>query len=296
MNTRRCAACEKRRHAACRCAACLRTPLRVIAASSAVGGLPRHLSMKPKIWQLTTSHRGWICLGKQINPPQHARPHSSVLFSVYRPGGHPHATRVRHRSRPWHIAVSCLPLELGSAMHARLVAPSLAIRLRARLSVSRSAARRMRASRGSDPSPPAQAPESPYLPRFEAELGEMRENGPDSPLRPVWQELLFKLFRPFRPGLSQRRFRKFQDVNMESRSPLTFVKVKTNEHCSNKKVKVNSDVYIGIIVANRHSNPMGPKAAPAKAKTAAPAKAVPTLVRFPTIRPIHGSCFHPLSS
>jgi hypothetical protein len=68
--------------------------------------------------------------------------------------------------------------------------PALLFPLRARLSVSRSAARQMRASRGSDPSPPAQAPESPYLPRFEAELGEMRENGPDT-LRPVWQRAPF---------------------------------------------------------------------------------------------------------
>ena len=79
------------------------------------------------------------------------------------------------------IAVSYLALELRGAAHAPLAAPSLDIPLRARLSVSRSAARRMRASRGSDPSPPAQAPESPYFPRFEAELGEMRENGPRQP-------------------------------------------------------------------------------------------------------------------
>ncbi len=59
--------------------------------------------------------------------------------------------------------------------------PALAILLRARLSVGRSAARGTRASRGSDPSAPAQAPESPYFPRFEAELGEMRENGPRQP-------------------------------------------------------------------------------------------------------------------
>ena len=80
-----------------------------------------------------------------------------------------------------------LPLELRPAAHARLAAPSLAIPLRARLSVSRSAARGRRARRESDPSPRAQAPESPYFPRFEAELGEMRENGPrpDSPLRVV---------------------------------------------------------------------------------------------------------------
>jgi hypothetical protein len=49
----------------CRCAACLRsaaarlrTPLRVIAASSSVGGPPRHLRMSTKIQLLTTSHRG----------------------------------------------------------------------------------------------------------------------------------------------------------------------------------------------------------------------------------------------
>ena len=166
----------------CRCAACLRTPLRVVAASSAVGGLPRHLRMRTKIRMLTTSHRGWICLGKRLNPPFHAPPRTRSPFSVYRPGGIPHATRVWHRLRPLHIARFYLSLELHSATHARLVALSLAIPLRARLSVGRSAARQMRASRGSDPSPPAQAPESPYFPRFEAELGEMRENGPRQPL------------------------------------------------------------------------------------------------------------------
>ena len=165
----------------CRCAACLRTPLRVVAASSAVGGLPRHLRMRTKIRLLTTSRRGSICLGKQLNPPQHAPPHSSIPFSVYRPGGHPHATRVWHRLRPLHIAASYRALELRRAAHARLVAPSLAIPLRARLSVGRSAARGTRPRRESDPSPPAQAPESPYFPRFEAELGEMRENGPRQP-------------------------------------------------------------------------------------------------------------------
>ena len=167
----------------CRCAACLRTPLRVVAASSAVGGLPRHLRMRTKIRLLTTSRRGSICLGKQLNPPQHAPPHSSIPFSVYRPGGIPHATRVWHRRRPLHIARFYLSLELRGAAHARLVAPSLAIPLRARLSVGRSAARGTRPRRESDPSPPAQAPESPYFPRFEAEpeLGEMRENGPRQP-------------------------------------------------------------------------------------------------------------------
>ena len=165
----------------CRCAACLRTPLRVIAASSAVGGLPRYLRMRAKIRLPATSRRGWICLGKRLNPPFHAPPRTRSPFSVYRPGGHPHATRVWHRLRPVHIAVSCRSLELRGATHARLVAPSLAIPLRARLSVSRSAARATRASRGSDPSPPAQAPESPYFPRFEAELGEVRENGPRQP-------------------------------------------------------------------------------------------------------------------
>jgi hypothetical protein len=85
-----------------------------------------------------------------------------------------------------HIAVSYLALELRGAAHARLVAPSLAIPLRARLSVSRSAARGMRPRRESDPSPPAQAPESPYFPRFEAELGEMRENGPRQPPGAAW--------------------------------------------------------------------------------------------------------------
>ena len=165
----------------CRCAACLRTPLRVIAASSAVGGLPRHLRMRTKIRLLTTSRRGSICLGKRLNPPQHAPPHSSIPFSVYRPGGIPHATRVWHRLRPVHIAVSCLVLELRGAAHARPVAPSLAIPLRARLSVGRSAARGTRPRWESDRSPPAQAPESPYFPRFEAELGEMRENGPRQP-------------------------------------------------------------------------------------------------------------------
>ena len=64
----------------CRCAACLRTPLRVIAASSAVGGLPRHLRMRTKIRLLTTSRRGSICLGKRLNPPQHApRPHTALF-------------------------------------------------------------------------------------------------------------------------------------------------------------------------------------------------------------------------
>ncbi len=55
--------------------------------------------------------------------------------------------------------------------------------LRARLSVTRSAARGTvtRPRRESDLSPPAQAPESPYFPRFKAELGEMRENGPRQP-------------------------------------------------------------------------------------------------------------------
>ena len=80
-----------------------------------------------------------------------------------------------------HIARFYLPLELRHAAHARLVAPSLAIPLRARLSVTRLAARGTRARRESDPSPRAQAPESPYFPRFEAELAEMRENGPRQP-------------------------------------------------------------------------------------------------------------------
>ena len=165
----------------CRCAACLRTPLRVVAASSAVGGLPRHLRMRTKIRLLTTSHRGSICLGKRLNPPQPALPSRKMYLGVYRPGGHPHATRVWHRLRPVHIAASCLALEVRDAAHARLVAPSLAIPLRARLSVRRLAARGRRALRESDPSPRAQAPESPYFPRFEAELGEMRENGPRQP-------------------------------------------------------------------------------------------------------------------
>ena len=165
----------------CRCAACLRTPLRVIAASSAVGGLPRHLRMRVTRNNPQPSRRVCIHLGKQLNPPQHASSQSLRLFSVYRPGGHPHATRVWHRLRPLHIARFYLALEVCHAAHARLVAPSLAIPLRARLSVGRSATRGTRSRRESDPSPPAQAPESPYFPRFEAELGEMRENGPRQP-------------------------------------------------------------------------------------------------------------------
>ncbi len=63
----------------CRCAACHRTPLRVIAALSAVGGLPRHLRTTTKIRLLllllvATSHRVCIRLGKRLNPPQHALP------------------------------------------------------------------------------------------------------------------------------------------------------------------------------------------------------------------------------
>jgi hypothetical protein len=145
------------------CAAFLRTPLRIIAASSAVGGLPRHLRMRTKIRLLTTSHRVWICLRQRLNPPFHAPPRTTRRspLSVYRPGGHPHATRVWHRRRPVHINVSYLALELRCAAHARLVAPSLAIPLRARLSVGRSAAGPEARAHGgpeSDPSPPAQAP------------------------------------------------------------------------------------------------------------------------------------------
>ena len=107
--------------------------------------------MRTKIRLLATSHRDWICLGKRLNPPFHAPPRTRSPFSVYRPGGHPHATRVWHRLRPLHIAASYLALELRGAAHARLVAPSLAIPLRARLSVGRSAARGTRALRESDP-------------------------------------------------------------------------------------------------------------------------------------------------
>ena len=80
-----------------------------------------------------------------------------------------------------HIASFYRPLELRHAAHARLAAPSLAIPLTARLSVTRLAARGTRARRERDPSPRTQTPESPYFPRFEAELAEMRENGPRQP-------------------------------------------------------------------------------------------------------------------
>ena len=103
----------------CRCAACLRTPLRVIAASSAVGGLPRHLRMRTKIRLLATSHRDWICLGKRLNPPQHALPSRKMYLGVYRPAGHPHATRVWHWQCPVHIASFYLALELRPAARMR---------------------------------------------------------------------------------------------------------------------------------------------------------------------------------
>ncbi len=88
---------------------------------------------------------------------------------------------VVHRMRVWSLL---------------LVVALQAIPLRARLSVSRSAARRMRASRGSesDPSPlwhplrhwHGSDSESPYFPRFKAELGEMRENGPHWSAPSAW--------------------------------------------------------------------------------------------------------------
>jgi hypothetical protein len=133
-----------------------------------------------------------IRLGKRLILPQHAHPSRKFYQGVYRLGGLPHATRVRHRRRPLHIAVSYLALELRGAAHARLpvaapsltISPSLRARCRGRAFVGRvgrsAAARGRRALRESDPSLPAQAPESPYFPRFEAEIGEtrMRENGP----------------------------------------------------------------------------------------------------------------------
>ncbi len=79
------------------------------------------------------------------------------------------------------VTASYLPLELRGAAHARLVAPSLAIPLRARLSVGRSAARGTRPRRESDPSLPAQAPESPHFPRNLTLRGGARRDARERP-------------------------------------------------------------------------------------------------------------------
>jgi hypothetical protein len=89
------------------------------------------------------------------------------LRVAYRPGGHPHdshsGTRVWHWRCPVHIAVSYLVLEPRGAWCSACASQagpsqpcySSGNRLRARLSVSRSAARGRRALRGCDPAPPA---------------------------------------------------------------------------------------------------------------------------------------------
>ena len=141
--------------------------------------------MRTKIRLITTSRRGSICLGKQLNPPFHAPPRTRSPLSVYRPGGIPHATRVWHRLRPLHIARFYLDLELRRATHARLVAPSLAIPLRARLSVGRSAARGTRPRRESDRPHPLRHPSRRISLGSRRSSARCARKAPDSPLRVV---------------------------------------------------------------------------------------------------------------
>ena len=169
----------------CRCAACLRTPLRVVAASSAVGGLPRHLRMRTKIRLLATSRRGSICLGRRLNPPQHAPPQTRSPLSVYRPGGIPHATRVWHRLRPLHIARFYL---LSKCVMQRMRVWSLPALLFLSEPVCRSVGRRpeARAHGGK-----ATRPHPPRHPSRRISLGSRRSSArcartaPDSPCRVV---------------------------------------------------------------------------------------------------------------